>query len=90
LTINPHAEALEVSAHVIRLTDMRPIEIAHSILIVEGNEHFAVTDWNIARHALELSLRSVELKWNDKCEGGKIELEAQRSVTSRSAAHRAL
>jgi hypothetical protein len=40
-----------MSAGVIRLTDMRPVEIAHLVLVVEGDQHLAVTDWNIAWHA---------------------------------------
>ena len=35
---------------VIRLPDVRPVEVAHSVLIVERDEHFAVSDRDVAWH----------------------------------------
>ena len=50
LAIRPHAEALQMSAGVIRHSNMRPVEVAHAVEIVERDEHLAVAYGNIAGH----------------------------------------
>ena len=62
LPVCPHAEALEMTTSVIGLSDVRPVEVAHAVLVVESDEHFAVSDRDIAGHSRELSLGTWDLR----------------------------
>jgi hypothetical protein len=39
---------------------MRPIQITDAIEIIKGDQHVAVTNWNITRHVLSL-IRTTQL-----------------------------
>jgi hypothetical protein len=48
--IGPDAEAAELAADVVLLADVRPVEVAQDIIVVEGDQQVAVSDRDITGH----------------------------------------
>ena len=50
LTVHPHAEPLQMSAGVVGLPHVRPVQVANAIQLVECDQHLAVADGDVSWH----------------------------------------